>query len=55
MFNVTYNDVITFYNNYKDNYTLTYEINIIFLYLIFIDFTLIRFFAILQDGFNFMQ
>lgn len=45
MFNLTYNDLVTFYNNYKDNYSLTYEINIIFLYLIFIDFTLIRFFG----------
>ena len=45
MFNLTYNDLVTFYNTYKDNYSLTYEINIIFLYLIFIDFTLIRFFG----------
>jgi len=45
MFNLTYNDLVIFYNNYKDNYSLTYEINIIFLYLIFIDFTLIRFFG----------
>ena len=45
MFNLTYNDLVTFYNNYKDNYSLTYEINIIFFYLIFIDFTLIRFFG----------
>ena len=45
MFNLTYNDLVIFYNNYKDNYSLTYEINIIFFYLIFIDFTLIRFFG----------
>ena len=48
MVNLTYNDLVIFYNKYNylySYYSLTYKINIIFLYLIFIDFTRIRFFG----------